>query len=73
MWVRSSFHVVDVIPFLQDGSSAAAATDPSARHATSGEGSARTKPQPEDEVPVKLREAAERPRGNGGQARAQND
>ena len=73
MWVRSSFHVVDVIPFPQEGSSAAAARDPSAGHVSSGEECANTKPQPEDEVLARLREAAESLRKVAGQAHAQSD
>jgi hypothetical protein len=73
LWVRSSFHVVDVISFLQEGSLAAAAIGQSARHVSRGEGSAPTKPRLEDEDPVKLREVAESSRKHAGQARTRND
>jgi hypothetical protein len=73
LWVRSSFHVVDVISFLQEGSLAAAAKGRSARHVSRGEGSAPTKPRLEDEDLVKLREVAESSRKPAGQARAHSD
>jgi hypothetical protein len=73
LWVRSSFHVVDVISFLQEGSLAAVAIDQSARHASRGEGSASTNSRLEGEDLVKPREVAESSRKLGGQARAQSD
>ncbi|KAI0004631.1 hypothetical protein BJV74DRAFT_389409 [Russula compacta] len=71
--LRSSLHAVDVIHLPQDGNSAAAAIDQSAGHVSSVEGSARTRPQPDDEVLVKPREVAESPRRLAGQARAHSN
>ena len=73
LWVRSSFHVVDVISSLQEGSLAAAAIDQSARHVTRGKESASTNPRLEDEDLVKLQEVAENSRKLAEQARAKSD
>ena len=72
LWVRPSFHVVDVISVLQEGSSAAAAIDQSARHVSSREESVRTRPRLDDEALVKPREAAESSQRVAVQARARS-
>ena len=72
-WVRYSINDVDVIPFLQEGNSAAAAIDRNARRVSSGEGSAHTKRQREDEALVRLREAAEGSRRVAREARTHSD